>query len=98
MCSNSWTITPLVIQVAELVPMLRFRVCFPAPGPMNPNVAKQPSPLSSMSIQSRSAILAGLNFTQELSSISFIDIAMYPLASSLNLQLKCMVLCKGKGQ
>ena len=67
-------------------------MCFPAPGPMNPNVAKQPSPLSSMSIQSRSAILAGLNFTQELSSISFIDIAMYPLASSLNLQLKCMLL------
>ena len=36
--------------------------------------------------------MAGLNIMQELSSISFIEIAMYPLASSLNLQLKCIVL------
>ena len=76
------------MQVAELVPTFRFSVCFPAPGPINPKVAKHPSPLSSISIQSRSATFAALNFTQELSSISLIEIAMYPLASSLNLQLK----------
>ena len=36
--------------------------------------------------------MAGLKIMQELSSISFIEIAMYPLASSLNLQLKYIVL------